>query len=92
MEAAKLESVHSGLAGSDCGLRHPTSTLPPANATVPTSGRYCGLAGTPHDACSQHVTIFSRLLTQNKYCKCVVHHCYVGCDLRTIERRHFFPN
>ena len=33
MEAAKLEGVHSRLAGSDCGLRQPTSTLMPANAT-----------------------------------------------------------
>jgi hypothetical protein len=35
MEAAKLEGVHSWLAGSDCGLRQPTSTLTSANATVP---------------------------------------------------------
>jgi hypothetical protein len=35
MEAAKLEGVHSGLSRSDCRLRHLTSTLTPANATVP---------------------------------------------------------
>jgi hypothetical protein len=35
MKAAKLEGVHSELAAPDCGLRQPTSTLTPANATVP---------------------------------------------------------
>jgi hypothetical protein len=35
MEAAKLEGVHSGLSRSDCGLRQPTPSLTPANATVP---------------------------------------------------------
>jgi hypothetical protein len=38
MEAAKLEGVHSRLMGSDCGLRQPTSTLMPANATEPRKG------------------------------------------------------
>jgi hypothetical protein len=34
MEAAELEGVHSGLSRSDCGLRQPTPSLTPANATV----------------------------------------------------------
>ena len=44
MEAAKLEGVRSGLAGSDCGLRQSTSILMPANATWGNCGRLLSAA------------------------------------------------